>query len=494
MKKQKMLISLSGLMLALVMAPGLWAQGEPQKCGGRDIATGPFIYASLLEGQLTTFTGDEGENGEGNFSVTAPIPNVDSEEIDNVFAGEGQDRCLVSAVAHIHIHEIVRIAVLSLDVNGDPVETPLDPAVTLIETDPMYVKIMDSFDFEPEEHTFSWLDESSLSVNVDVDILNPGAVEGEYGIYQVSMKAHAPGAGIGTGPGIVHTLKLYPPDNGQDIVPPNVSITKPAAQEILCTIAVEIRATDPQPGTGVETMSATVSSQGGSVSNQTITLAYLPAAAGFEVVATGSFTPWGGAAGSLPGTTLANAFDNDPNTFNSLSGIGNYRIDAQATDYAGNTGFAASIFSVLYDVRFDSPSVPAGCPTVNPRTGAVNFNSCTGMFQFSVHRSSITSDGAFMYDLTAVANLVQINDPNTDTDDVVVATHNYGTGSMNSDVHIDPNALKYLTHFRHNDLDENLIESGQQIPASLKAYRLDIYFMDEGGTLMFQASSPVVTF
>lgn len=71
MKKQKMLISLSGLMLALVMAPGLWAQGEPQKCGGRDIATGPFIYStdSLESDRVTVSEETNLIQGDADFTV-----------------------------------------------------------------------------------------------------------------------------------------------------------------------------------------------------------------------------------------------------------------------------------------------------------------------------------------------------------------------------------------------------------------------------------------
>ncbi len=76
---------------------------------------------------------------------------------------------------------------------------------------------------------------------------------------------------------------------------------------------------------------------------------------------------------------------------------GRYQIDASATDGAGNVGTGQKIF---------------------------NDAQCKGRFHFTVNRSNITSDGAFMYDRTVVVKLVR------DSDNVVVKEHAYGSETL----------------------------------------------------------------
>jgi hypothetical protein len=257
-----------------------------------------------------------------------------------------------------------------------------------------------------------------------------------------------------------------------DTTPPVVSVTKPSGDEILGVIAVEITAFDPTGpvASGLSSISASVSSAGGTVSALPITLAFdhsLPEPAGVVVTGTGSFTPTGGTPGSTAGTTDAAAF-----TSGSRSGIGSYTIDAQASDVAGNIGEGTKSFHVKYDVAFTDQSVPNGCR-------ANNLNPCAGRFKFTVKRSNVTSDGAFMFDHTVVVKLVR-SDNNS-----VVASHVFGTGAIHQVVQIDSTDLVYKTTFNRGDL-----------PASpgLVSYQLQVYFLDVDGNLMLQATSSSLTF
>jgi hypothetical protein len=255
-----------------------------------------------------------------------------------------------------------------------------------------------------------------------------------------------------------------------------VSVTKPSGDETLGVIGVEIKAFDPDGpvASGLASVSASVSSAGGAVSGLPISLGFdlsLPQLAGVVVTGTGSFTPTGGAPGSPAGFTDANAF-----TDVSRSGIGSYTINAQATDGAGNTGYGSKSFNVKYEVAFTDRSVaPGGCRPDN-------LNPCAGRFKFTVRRSNVTSDGAYMYDHTVVVKLVR-------SDNVVVATHVFGAdGPPHEVVKIDssdPLKPVYQTTFKHNDLPGN---------PGWASYTLQVYFLDVDGNLMLQATSASLAF
>ena len=149
-----------------------------------------------------------------------------------------------------------------------------------------------------------------------------------------------------------------------DTTPPVVSVTKPSGDEILGVIGVEVTAFDPDGpvASGLASISASVSSAGGTVSGLPISLAFnpsLPQPAGVVVTGTGSFTPTGGAPGSTEGTTDAAAF-----TSNFRSGIGSYTINAQASDVAGNIGYGSKSFNVKYRCGFHRP---VGAPRLQRR-------------------------------------------------------------------------------------------------------------------------------
>jgi hypothetical protein len=251
-----------------------------------------------------------------------------------------------------------------------------------------------------------------------------------------------------------------------------VTVTKPAGDEIIGVIPVEVQAYDPDSlvATGLASISATVSSAGGTVSNLSIPLALdqpLPVAAGVTVTGTGTFTPTGGAPGAGPGTTDAAAF-----TGAARSGIGTYTINAQATDGAGNVGYGNKSFKVNYQVSFTKADSTNPCQTGGNA-------SCTGQFEFTVNRSNVTSDGAFMYDHTVVVKLIRTSD------NVVIATHSYGTTSILSDVQIDTTP-HYKTHFKRGGL------AGP--PAAAGTYRAEVYFQDVDDNQVLQATSSNVTF
>ena len=69
--------------------------GAPQKCGGADIANGPFDYSTPSITQ-TTFNGMNGSPISTSFTITAPSvdPKNDSAEVIDVFPGRGPDRRL----------------------------------------------------------------------------------------------------------------------------------------------------------------------------------------------------------------------------------------------------------------------------------------------------------------------------------------------------------------------------------------------------------------
>lgn len=444
---------------ALIITLSASAQSS-NKCDGSDIANGPFVYASLGS-TSTTFNGSGGMVST-SFSVTAPTPSTDT-ALPNVFPGQGQDACIGQADASFGVFEIVQVA----DASGNLLETP----VTVSSSSPLYAQIAAAFSFNPSGDTFT----PGFADTISVNITNPNVDSTNYGVYQVKLAAQAPGAGIGVGAGVTYSLSLFAP-TASDTTPPTVTILDPpvppnaTAQQILGVIPVEIQAIDPigtpPTGTGVASMSATVSSLGGAVSNLPITLTPNPAlavAAGVTVDSTGTFTPTGGS--GVAGTSDSEAFQ-----AGNLSGIGFYRLDAQATDGAGNTGYAHRVFRVGYQIgiaKWQSTD-PTHCPT------AGNGN-CAGQLQFTVNRSSSTSDGAPMYDQTVVVELVR-------SDGTIVATHIWGTGAVTSFVQIDSTPV-YKTNFKRGDF--------ATAPAT---YVAKIFFVDVDGHLIQQGTTADLSF
>ncbi|HUX28356.1 MAG TPA: hypothetical protein VMV39_06185, partial [Terracidiphilus sp.] len=454
MKKSMIVPILMPALLAVLVAGTAWSQ---QKCDGSDIANGPFTYAALGV-TSATFTGSGGSPVTTSFSVTAPSPTSDT-DLPNVFPGQGQNPCVGQADASILALEVQKV--------GDATGNPITP-VNLDVSTGLGAQIAAAFVLNPNTYTFV----PGGSVTVSVTVSNPGLDSANYGDYAVKLAAQAPGAGIGVGSGIQFTLSLRT-STVTDTTPPTVTVTKPASDQILGVIDVEVQAVDPvgspAVGTGVVSVSATVSSAGGAVSSQAISLAFipsLPVVAGVTVTGTGSFTPIGGTGAA--GTTDAEAFSSG-----APSGIGSYTINAQATDGAGNTGYGSKSFSVKYNTVFTKAFAPGPCAT---KTGSSGDN-CSGQFQFTVNRSNITSDGAFMFDHTVVVKLL-------DSSDNVVATHAYGTGAISANVQIDATVPVYQTTFVRSDI-------GASNPATYKA---EVYFVNVDGSLMLQATSTSVTF
>ncbi|MRR06140.1 MAG: hypothetical protein EG828_04225 [Deltaproteobacteria bacterium] len=454
MKCKRALIFLSAVLLLATASNNALATG---KCDGADIANGPFVYTSLSLNQAT-FNGPGGAQVSTNFSVTAP--SVDTKQqtaLPDLFPGEGQQTCTATAFATISALEIQKVG----DAEGNPIlPIAIDSSSILGQL------IAGAFSFTPSSQTFA----IGETANIAVDISNPNVSPEDYGDYDIKLAAKAPGYGIGVGDG-PHILLSLRASTATDTTPPTVNITKPSGDEILGVIPIEIKAVDPDTppvATGLNSIIATVSSAGGAVSNLSIPLTLdlpLPVAAGIMVTGTGCFTPIGGTGPA--GTTNDLAF-----TSSSRSGIGSYTINAQATDGAGNTGYGSNTFAVKYDVTFSQQSAPPACTT---KTGTPGSN-CTAMFQFSANRSNITSDGAFMYDHTVVVKLVR-------DDGMVMAAHSYGTGSILSQVQIDPD---YKTHFKRGDLAGS--------PTAAGTYKAYVYFLNVDGSEILQATSNNVIF
>jgi len=451
----------AGLSLAACLASAsAFAQGGgPQKCGGADIANGPFIYSTPSITQ-TTLNGTGGSPISTSFTVTAPSVNGKNDPVLlDVFPGEGNDQdCSSTADATISALEISKVG----DAAGNPLVTPisLNPLVGVGQA------IASAFLLAPVNSTFG----IGETITVNVEVHNPNLNPVDYGDYDIKLAAKAAGFGIGVGDGPHFFLRLRMV-SATDTTPPVVSVTKPSGDEILGVIGVEVTAFDPTGpvASGLASISASVESAGKTVS-EPISLALdhsLPQPAGVVVTGTGSFTPTGGAPGSIAGTTEAAAF-----TSSSRSGIGSYTITAHASDVAGNSEEASKNFNVKYDVAFTDQSVPNGCRTTN-------LNPCAGRFKFTVKRSNVTSDGAFMFDHTVVVKLVRT------TNNTVAATHVFGTGSINDVVQIDATNLVYQTTFKHSDLPGNPPFAG---------YKLEVYFLDVDGNVMLQATSSSLSF
>jgi hypothetical protein len=403
-------------------------------------ATGPFTYYPAVVGS-TTYIGTADVEYEGGFQVCAPGGST-------IFPEGGS-----SALADIRVFGIEKVA----DADGNP----LEPSVEVPLDSPPGSQIAWAFTVYPDSYLF--YPGICTDPLIEVTVHNPMVDDADYGDYVVTMKAQAVGSGIGVGSGSRYKLSLRGATL-TDTTPPDVTINSPSdGSHILGVISVEIKATDPVPGTGVETMSATVSSAGEVVLNLDIPLAYTPQPAGSDVMGTGTFTPTGGFGPG--GTTLVSAF-----TSVSRSGIGTYTLNAEAEDGAGNVGYASSGFEVKYDVQFTQEEAHL--------TGNANNNE--GRFAFTVKRSNVTSDGSFIYDKTVVVQLVRSGD--------VVATHVFSaSGNTNQVVRIldpDTSSAKYKTDFKRGDLGVT----------GLASYKARVLFLDVDGNLAYQAESVSVTF
>ena len=452
-----------GTLLVLMALSSLAGATPTGKCGGADIANGPFTYTSLDVSQAT-FTGTGGASVPASFGITAPAVDPKHQtDAPDLFPGEGAVPCTETAWAEIRVLEVQQV--------GDATGQPIDP-VDIDLSSGLGSAIAGAFVLTPGSHSF----EIGGTVTVTVAVNDPHVMYADYyGDYDVKLAATAPGYGIGVGDGPHFLLRLRGV-TATDTTPPVVTVTKPAGDEILGVIAVEVQAYDPSippPATGLASLSATVSSAGGAVSNVSIPLTLVPSGQvgpGITVTGTGSFTPRGGAPGAGPGTVDTAAF-----TAAAPSGIGTYTINAQATDGAGNTGDGSKTFKVKYDVKFTTASAP------NPNCQSGGNAACQGQFKFTVNRSNTTSDGAFMYDHTVLVRLIRVSDG------AEMASHSYGTGSGGIQSWVQISATpEYQTNFKRGDL------AGP--PTSFGTYKAEVYFQDVDGNLMLQATRNAVTF
>ena len=187
-------------------------------------------------------------------------------DLPDVFPGQGNPApCSGTADATIRALEVSKVG----DANGDPIEpVELDPSSGL------GLQITNAFLLSPDSHTFNLADNDSMTVTVAVGVNNPNVGENDYGDYEVKLAAKAPEFGIGVGNGLNFFLRLRAL-TATDTTPPVVSVTKPTGDEILGVIPIEVQAYDPDTlpiATGLASMSATVSSAGGTVSNLPILL------------------------------------------------------------------------------------------------------------------------------------------------------------------------------------------------------------------------------
>jgi hypothetical protein len=431
----------------LFAAPPASAAIDPS-CRGSAIANGPFAYSPADLG-AHTFVGHAVTAAVASFTITAPgAPG------DTVFPAQSGGPCQDAASAEIRVFGIEKVA----DGDGNMLAETVDVQVD----SPLGLQIAAAFFLDPSSHLFGIAE--TLTVNVSIS--NPMVGAGDFGDYVVTLKAQAIGAGIGVGSGTRYMLGLRAPAV-TDSVPPTVTINKPSGDDVLGPVSVEIAAVDPVPGSGVNWLGATISSASNTVSNLAIPLTLdqpLPVAAGVTVTGTGTFYPAGGAGAT--GTTLGTAF-----TSAARSGIGSYTLTASATDVAGNTGSITKAFKLTYAVEFKKADAQPPC-------AGGGTSNCTGQFQFTLRRSAVTSDGAFMFDQTVRVELV-----NTATN-VIVATHIYGTGDIKAWVQIDAAAFQYQTNFRRGDF-------GASSPAT---YVARVYCRDVDNNWMLQGTSISVTF
>jgi hypothetical protein len=435
--------TLSRMVIASLVVTGLVSvsvtSAEAQGRKGVKAATGPFTY-DPASGGPTTFLGHEGA-ANADFQLCPPGGGT-------IFPAGSP-----TADADIRVFGIQHVG----DADGNPLAVP-EP-VALDST--LGAQIAGAFDISPNAPTVY----PGGCLDVEIAISNPGVGPFDYGDYEVTVKAQAVGSGIGVGSGFRYLLKLRPaPAN--DTTPPDVTIDSPAngSTNILGVIPVQITANDPAPGTGVQTISATISSAGGTVSNHPITFDSnsAPQPAGSDAVAIGSFTPTGGT--GTDGTTSGGAF-----TSAARSGIGTYTLSAEAIDGASNVGTASSTFQVKYDVQFTL------------QTGIINTGNpgnSNGHFKFTAKRSNVTSDGAFVYDNTVVVRLIRASD------DAVIATHVLGGGGGVFDKVVYTADPSYETKFAREDIGATTSGS----------YKVKVLFLDVDNNLVEQAESITVTF
>lgn len=413
------------------------------KGGQIKYATGPFSYDPALAGSAN-FLGSYGGPTSGSFTVTAPSGG-------SLFpSGAG------SALADIKVFGVEKVA----DANGDPLLEP----VNIPLSSALGAQIAGAFLINGSSVYPVLFENPGFPFPVNLSVSNPMVVEADYGVYVITIKAQAPGSGIGVGSGSRFNLTLQPAEL-VDTTAPDVTIDAPSGANILGVIAVIIKATDPEPGTGVASMTASVSSTGGAVNNQSVSLTTdTPKAAGEIATATGTFTPTGGT--GTAGTTLALAF-HDTN----LSGIGSYTLTAKAVDGAGNEGINTSGFQVNYDVQFTETFANL----IETGRDKVYSTNSFGSFKFTVDRS----DSTFMFDQTVTVILVR-------SDNQAVATHYYGTGAVSNDVQINStdNGYVYETKFVSKDFG-----------ATAKAtYKAEVWFKNVDGALVKQAESAAIEF
>lgn len=467
------------LVLAGVMLTLLWA-GHPSlayadsvctsKCGFTcdAIANGPFAYSNESGPTSATFMGTASSSAAFNFTVTAP--NASGTIIE--FPGQGQNACTGTADTTIGVLSITQLA----DANGNQVDIDIgstNPALFTQIADAFGISL-DGTSFTPDALTTDFT--PGLSTPVYVLVSNPGVDPSYYGEYSVKIAAQAPGAGIGVGPGIQFDLVLEA-QSQTDNTPCSVTINTPTtAAQTLGPIAVSVQASDPSPGSGLASLSASISSAGGAVSNVNIPLTLdnsLPQAAGVVVTGTGSYTPTGGS--GTAGTAGTSAF-----TGSSRSGIGTYTITASCADVAGNTNTASVTFAVNYAVSFTQYGPQSS------KCSSSHTESCGSMYQFGVNRSDMTSDGAFMYDQTVVVNLVSSANASSNSctnGSLAVQSHPYGTGSVNSETQITTTP-DYQTKFDGSDTTA--------IPFG--SYAAQACFLDVDGNPDLQATSPASSF
>jgi len=418
---------------------------------GVQSANGPFSYSSAQLGEVT-FLGDSGSPVWFHLDITAPSGG-------SVFPAG--DR---SADASIRVFGIEKVC----DADG----VDLSEAVSVDLESELGAAINDAIIIDPDTWTFV----PGSTAPVCVYVGNPVLAAADYGCYEVTIKAQSPGSGIGVGSGARVLLKLFAATE-TDETPPDVTILSPSGINILGQLPVAFTAKDPAPGTGVASVSASISSVGGAVANVPVALVTdlsLPQAADVLVTATGTFVPTGGLPGSVNGTTDVAAF-----TSASLSGNGSYTLTASATDEAGNVGTKTQEFEVKYAVDLDARAQLIDNPNNQNASGNSNV-----MLKFTATRAAPTSsDEAFMYDHTVVVRLLL-------TDNTLVAEHSYGAGAVSDDVQIlSSPSESYQTKFVRKDL-----KIGGVTVTSVRDYKLQIFFEDVDGALMKMAESGTVTF
>jgi hypothetical protein len=437
-----MKVTLSRMVITSLAVAGLLAvpltSAEAQGRKGVKAATGPFTY-DPASGGPTTFLGSIG-SANTDFQLCPPGGGT-------IFPAGNP-----TADAEIRVFGIQKVS----DADGNPLAVP--EHIALDST--LGTQIAGAFDITANALTVY----PGYCIDVEIDISNPGVSSLDYGDYEITIKAQAIGSGIGVGSGFRYVLKLRPAP-ATDTTAPDVTIDTPAnaTTHILGVIPVQITANDPAPGTGVQSISATISSSGGTVSGLGITFTTntAPQPAGSDAVATGSFTPTGGTGSD--GTTSAAPF-----TSGARSGIGTYTLNAEAIDGSSNVGNASATFQVKYDVQFTT------------QTGNINSGNpanSNGHFKFTVKRSNVTSDGAFIYDNTVVVRLIRTSD------NALIASHAVGAGGVNLNVvyTVDPS---YETRFRRGDIGA----------AASDSYKVKVLFLDVDGNLVEQAESNTVTF